>query len=67
MVSVGSITHGAPANRLHLNAGGENAPIPRSANPRHDHEWRVARKFRVPEGKILIPGRLYPNACESKP
>ena len=35
--------------------------------PRHDHEWRVARKFRVPEGKILIPGRPYPNVCESKP
>jgi hypothetical protein len=31
------------------------------------HEWRVARKFRVPEGKILFPGRPYPNACESKP
>src|SRR5260221_4550935 len=26
---IGSIAHGAPANRLHLNAGGENAPIPR--------------------------------------
>ena len=38
-----------------------------AANPRHDHEWRVARKFRVPEGKILIQGRPYPNACESKP
>ena len=29
-----------------------------AANPRHDHEWRVARKFRVPEGKILIPGAI---------
>jgi len=38
-----------------------------AANPRHDHEWRVARKVRVPEGKILIPGRPYPNVCESKP
>jgi len=35
--------------------------------PRHDQEWRVARNFRVPEGKILIPGRPYPNVCESKP
>src|SRR5712691_9202711 len=38
-----------------------------AANPRHDHEWRVARKVRVPEGKILILGRPYPNVCESKP
>ncbi len=29
-----------------------------AANPRHDHEWRVAGKFRVPPGKILIPGAI---------
>lgn len=27
-----------------------------AANPRHDHEWRVPQKFKVPDGKILIPG-----------
>ena len=26
-----------------------------------------AKAHRIPEGKILIPGRPYPNACESKP
>lgn len=29
-----------------------------AANPRHDHEWRIARRFRVPEGRILIPGAI---------
>jgi 5-methyltetrahydropteroyltriglutamate--homocysteine methyltransferase len=29
-----------------------------AANPRHDHEWRIARKFRLPEGKLLIPGAV---------
>jgi len=29
-----------------------------AANPRHDHEWRVAQKVRPPEGKILIPGAV---------
>jgi 5-methyltetrahydropteroyltriglutamate--homocysteine methyltransferase len=29
-----------------------------AANPRHDHEWRVAQKFRLPEGKMLIPGAV---------
>ena len=27
-----------------------------AANPRHDHEWRVPQRFKVPAGKILIPG-----------
>jgi 5-methyltetrahydropteroyltriglutamate--homocysteine methyltransferase len=27
-----------------------------AANPRHEHEWRVWRSARLPEGKILIPG-----------
>lgn len=26
------------------------------ANPRHEHEWRVWEKVRLPEGKLLIPG-----------
>ena len=29
-----------------------------AANPRHEHEWRAARKFRLPHGKILIPGAI---------
>jgi 5-methyltetrahydropteroyltriglutamate--homocysteine methyltransferase len=27
-----------------------------AANPRHEHEWRVLQKVRIPDGKILIPG-----------
>jgi 5-methyltetrahydropteroyltriglutamate--homocysteine methyltransferase len=27
-----------------------------ASNPRHDHEWQVWKKIKLPEGKILIPG-----------
>jgi 5-methyltetrahydropteroyltriglutamate--homocysteine methyltransferase len=27
-----------------------------ASNPRHDHEWRVWEKVKLPEGKILMPG-----------
>jgi len=27
-----------------------------AANPRHEHEWRVWERTRLPEGRILIPG-----------
>lgn len=27
-----------------------------AANPRHEHEWRVWEKFKLPEGRILLPG-----------
>jgi 5-methyltetrahydropteroyltriglutamate--homocysteine methyltransferase len=27
-----------------------------AANPRHDHEWRVWKSVRLPEGKSLMPG-----------
>ena len=27
-----------------------------AANPRHEHEWKVWRETKLPEGKILIPG-----------
>jgi 5-methyltetrahydropteroyltriglutamate--homocysteine methyltransferase len=27
-----------------------------AANPRHEHEWRLPERTRIPEGKILIPG-----------
>jgi 5-methyltetrahydropteroyltriglutamate--homocysteine methyltransferase len=29
-----------------------------AANPRHEHEWRAARKIKLPDGKILIPGAI---------
>lgn len=28
------------------------------ANPRHEHEWKVFRDVKLPEGKVLIPGVL---------
>jgi 5-methyltetrahydropteroyltriglutamate--homocysteine methyltransferase len=27
-----------------------------AANPRHEHEWRVWEKVKLPEGKVLAPG-----------
>ena len=27
-----------------------------ASNPRHEHEWRVPEKVKIPDGKILIPG-----------
>ena len=27
-----------------------------AANPRHEHEWRVWKDVKLPDGKILIPG-----------
>ncbi len=27
-----------------------------AANPRHEHEWKIWKDTRLPEGKILIPG-----------
>jgi 5-methyltetrahydropteroyltriglutamate--homocysteine methyltransferase len=28
------------------------------ANPRHEHEWNVFERIRLPEGKVIIPGVL---------
>ncbi|MFN0301276.1 MAG: cobalamin-independent methionine synthase II family protein [Burkholderiales bacterium] len=28
------------------------------ANPRHEHEWKVFKDFRLPDGKLVIPGVL---------
>lgn len=28
------------------------------ANPRHEHEWKVFKQVKLPEGKIIIPGVL---------
>ena len=38
---------------LKVNAG---AYLLEAANPRHEHEWKVWRDVRLPEGKILVPG-----------
>lgn len=27
-----------------------------AANPRHEHEWEVWKEFKLPDGKILLPG-----------
>jgi 5-methyltetrahydropteroyltriglutamate--homocysteine methyltransferase len=27
-----------------------------AANPRHEHEWKVWKNVKLPDGKILIPG-----------
>ncbi len=27
-----------------------------AANPRHEHEWHVLERIKLPEGKVLIPG-----------
>jgi 5-methyltetrahydropteroyltriglutamate--homocysteine methyltransferase len=27
-----------------------------AANPRHEHEWEIWKEFKLPEGKILLPG-----------
>jgi 5-methyltetrahydropteroyltriglutamate--homocysteine methyltransferase len=27
-----------------------------AANPRHEHEWKVFREVKLPEGKKIIPG-----------
>lgn len=27
-----------------------------AANPRHEHEWRIWKEIKLPDGKILIPG-----------
>jgi 5-methyltetrahydropteroyltriglutamate--homocysteine methyltransferase len=29
-----------------------------ASNPRHGHEWRVWQDFKLPEGKVLIPGAI---------
>jgi 5-methyltetrahydropteroyltriglutamate--homocysteine methyltransferase len=38
---------------LQVNAG---AYLIEAANVRHEHEWRVWEKVKLPEGKILMPG-----------
>ena len=38
---------------LKINAGGYSIE---AANPRHEHEWQVWQKVKLPEQKVLIPG-----------
>lgn len=38
---------------LKVNAGAYSVE---AANPRHEHEWKVWRDVKLPEGKVLIPG-----------
>ena len=38
---------------LRINAGAFSFE---AANPRHEHEWRLPQRVRIPEGTILIPG-----------
>jgi 5-methyltetrahydropteroyltriglutamate--homocysteine methyltransferase len=38
---------------LKVNAGAYSFE---AANPRHDHEWRVWKDVKLPEGAVLIPG-----------
>jgi 5-methyltetrahydropteroyltriglutamate--homocysteine methyltransferase len=38
---------------LKINAGGYSIE---AANPRHEHEWEVWQKVKLPEQKVLIPG-----------
>ena len=38
---------------LRVNAGAYSVE---AANPRHEHEWRVWEKRRLPDGRVLIPG-----------
>jgi 5-methyltetrahydropteroyltriglutamate--homocysteine methyltransferase len=38
---------------LHVNAGAYSVE---AGNVRHEHEWRVWKEVKLPEGKLLIPG-----------
>lgn len=38
---------------LKVNAG---AYLIEAANPRHEHEWKVWQRVKLPDGKILVPG-----------
>jgi 5-methyltetrahydropteroyltriglutamate--homocysteine methyltransferase len=54
----GPHTHDLPLERvldlmLKVRAGAYSVE---AANPRHEHEWKLWKTTRLPEGKILIPG-----------
>ena len=48
-----SIAAGAFGFVLKVRAG---AYLIEAANPRHEHEWKVWKDVKLPEGKILVPG-----------
>jgi 5-methyltetrahydropteroyltriglutamate--homocysteine methyltransferase len=54
----GPHTHDLPLKHvidlmLRVNAGAYSLE---AANPRHEHEWKLWRDVRLPEGKLLLPG-----------
>ncbi|HEX5420790.1 MAG TPA: cobalamin-independent methionine synthase II family protein [Gammaproteobacteria bacterium] len=54
----GPHTHDLPLEHvvdlmLEVNAGAYSVE---AANPRHEHEWKIWRETKLPDGKILIPG-----------
>jgi 5-methyltetrahydropteroyltriglutamate--homocysteine methyltransferase len=54
----GPHTHDLPLTRILpvLFAARPMALVIEGANPRHEHEWEVWKRHRLPDGKILIPG-----------
>jgi 5-methyltetrahydropteroyltriglutamate--homocysteine methyltransferase len=40
---------------LRINAGAYSFE---AANPRHEHEWRIFERIKLPEGKVIIPGAV---------
>ena len=49
---------GAPMRSVtlgELRVGGYSLEM---ANPRHEHEWRVWEKVKLPKGRVLIPGLI---------
>ncbi len=54
----GPHTHDLPLTRILpvLFAARPMALVIEGANPRHEHEWEVWKRHRLPEDKILIPG-----------
>ena len=54
----GPHTHDVPLGKiagllLKLNVGGYSIE---AANPRHEHEWKVWKDVKLPEGRMLMPG-----------
>jgi 5-methyltetrahydropteroyltriglutamate--homocysteine methyltransferase len=57
-INIGPRIHDMPLQdivdiMLKINAGAYSFE---AANPRHEHEWRVWERVKLPEGKVLIPG-----------
>jgi 5-methyltetrahydropteroyltriglutamate--homocysteine methyltransferase len=57
-INIGPRVHEMPLQdivdiMLKINAGAYSFE---AANPRHEHEWRVWERVKLPEGKVLIPG-----------